>query len=873
MRLISCYIENFGRLSNLSMDFEDGVNVICQNNGWGKSTFAAFLRAMFYGLHGDRKRDIQINERKKYMPWQGGVFGGHLVIAVGDKTYQITRIFHDKENSDEFELRDYTTNLISDDFSAEIGKELFGIDRESFMRTVFIGQGDCKTIATDDVNMMIGNITDNTNDMNNYDSANKTLEQIQNALTPNRVTGSIKKRGIRINELEQLMRQEDDVNASLNQSREGIKKLKSTIEEKKYNLEELREKQEKLSVAQGLLAKKEEWERIKKNLQEKKDAVEKVRIKFPGEIPDEAEVITMSQVCFELEKIQQRMDFNHLSMEEKVDWELLQIHFIAGVPTQEEVAEKIAEAIAYSEGEQQAKGKQLQPEEEARYQELSARYDQEDNMAQKMVGIWNERNNKKALLAANEASAANLRSGIEAQNSSNTSNNKLIFAAAGVSSLALSLFLFFAVSNVLGVVCLIATILVTAGVAGKKSSPKEDPRLDQLMELEKNIARDKEFIAQVDGEIKQYLEKHGKAFEEYGVAGNLQEIALEYAEYQNLLKRATSAREAMENEELQRTEQALRDYLKEYGYEAGPEQFVETLYQMQGDCGKYEMVLEKNTELEKAKEEYTLIEDAVVGFLNQHDFVPQEELGEQILMIQDMLFEYQGAVTSYENDLKVLKEFEEQCDVAQLEGVSEQEDNQTLRQVNDSIAVENQELEFLLEEMQRSNKDMEVLLEKYEQLQDYKEELNKLQELQMVEEAKYKYISLAKDKLALAKERITSKYAEPIKEGFKAYYKEINEAMEDNFLVDAHSNVTVQEYGKQRKVETLSAGCQDLVYVCLRAALADAMYQEERPVLVLDDPFAQLDDDKLSHIKDFLKKLGENYQIIYCTCSATRNVL
>ena len=79
MRLISCHIENFGKLQDCSMEFQNDLNVICEKNGWGKSTFAAFIRAMFYGLEGERKRNIEENERKRYKPWQGGIFGGQLV--------------------------------------------------------------------------------------------------------------------------------------------------------------------------------------------------------------------------------------------------------------------------------------------------------------------------------------------------------------------------------------------------------------------------------------------------------------------------------------------------------------------------------------------------------------------------------------------------------------------------------------------------------------------------------------------------------------------------------------------------------------------------------------------------------------------------
>ena len=75
MKLIACHIENFGKLSNLSVEFSDGINVINESNAWGKSTLAAFLKTMFYGL--DAKKDPKAfdKERNIYRPWQGGAFG------------------------------------------------------------------------------------------------------------------------------------------------------------------------------------------------------------------------------------------------------------------------------------------------------------------------------------------------------------------------------------------------------------------------------------------------------------------------------------------------------------------------------------------------------------------------------------------------------------------------------------------------------------------------------------------------------------------------------------------------------------------------------------------------------------------------------
>ena len=51
MRLVKCYISSFGKLKNFTYYFSDGLNTIKENNGWGKSTLATFIKAMFYGLN------------------------------------------------------------------------------------------------------------------------------------------------------------------------------------------------------------------------------------------------------------------------------------------------------------------------------------------------------------------------------------------------------------------------------------------------------------------------------------------------------------------------------------------------------------------------------------------------------------------------------------------------------------------------------------------------------------------------------------------------------------------------------------------------------------------------------------------------------
>ena len=65
MKLRSCHIDNFGKLSDLHLEFQDGVNLFHEPNAWGKSTLAAFLRVMFYGFKNENKKKLSEKERNR----------------------------------------------------------------------------------------------------------------------------------------------------------------------------------------------------------------------------------------------------------------------------------------------------------------------------------------------------------------------------------------------------------------------------------------------------------------------------------------------------------------------------------------------------------------------------------------------------------------------------------------------------------------------------------------------------------------------------------------------------------------------------------------------------------------------------------------
>ena len=662
MRLIRCHIANFGKLHYYAVDFEKGTHIICEENGWGKSTLAAFIRAMFYGLEGERKRSIEENERKRYTPWQGGVFGGQLTFEVGGKEYTVTRTFNEQ---DEFELRDAKTNLISSDYSSRIGEELFKVDRESFIRTVFIGQADCETSVTDDINAKIGNLTDNSNDLNSFEAASARLKELLNSLTPNRKTGSISQRKNEITELDRKVVAQKGIPEALQKLQEKRSEESQVYNQLKVQLETLQNEQIRLSNLQRILAKKEQWDNLQREVQSARNA-------FAGDVPSMKLIDEVQKHYSEMEKALERMASHELTESEKE-----QLVSLQGVHQQKDMAISVL----------------------------------------KIIG--------------------------------------LVFIVVGFIMMA-------AISVGVGIAAaIVGGLLIVAGVVSDNKK--------------KAVRKDAEEL------------RH-------------------------------SMRISLEN---------------------------------------------KQKKLSESKADFEYHQKGIFDFLEQHGFEPAHNVQLQLLNIRD-------AVQNYTEAIRKLELFEKGTDTALFTTVTEEDKSKNLAELNTSIQTIREKSEIFSKQLNAYQADIEQLQAQLEEWEENKIRLKELKEIQLKEQEKYNHILKVQEYLAKAKESITNRYAAPILESFSKYYEMITSASAVEFHIDANTNITETKQGKQREVNTQSTGYRDLIGICLRVALVDAMYKGEAPVLIMDDPFTNLDDEKIQKAKKFLEFVAEKYQVIYFTCSESR---
>lgn len=620
-----------------------------------------------------------------------------------------------------------------------------------------------------------------------------------------------------------------------------------------------------------MMAKKSEWERLKNAVDRKMEDKETYRQKFPGNIPALEDVKKKISECNDMERTYDRVAMYHVTQGERDNLVSLTNTFAQGTPLDADFEEMFSKAKNFSDLSQKYTSEQISSAEKERLDELEPYFVNELESVTSVVGKWNNRNTKKATLPSKQAALMALKASMESQRPQQSKKISILLII-GIILVVAGLLVTVATSPIAGIIMVVVGVgLAAVGILGnKKVEPTQSGISPEFENLRRTIDEDEEFITKTDEEVEDYLIAHGKNFNEDTVSVVLQEITEESVEYSSLKKKYQRSLDRTKAMDIENLRQALMTFLSKYGIVSTDSRFVEDLYILKDKIEKYNILREKQKNLEKAEKEYETLRERMTSFLNEYSYEVSDNISLQLSNIRDSVVNYQNSMKALEDVGEELEQFETANTISALNEIKIDESLPTLENLNQIIQQLTDEREKVHNNIGNYNKTLENLQEEYDEWEENCAKLKELKSLQSTEKKKYEYVSIAKKKLELAKEVMTAKYADPIFQGFRQYYEMLSGDEAVHFHIDANTTVTVDELGKQRDTDTLSSGYRDLIGICLRIALVDAMYQEEEPLLIMDDPFTNLDDKKVNAGKDFIEKLAEKYQIIYFTCSASR---
>lgn len=779
MRLINCHIENFGRLSGYDRDYTEGCNSILASNGQGKSTLAAFIRVMFYGFEGEGKRKTGENERKRYEPWQGGVYGGRIRFSDGEKTYDVSRTFGSKSSEDTFELRDALTNLVSNDYSDNIGEELFRVNAESYMRTAYIGQNDVITHTTDGINALIGGIADNEGDLESFEKAAGRLADLLNKESPTRATGSLYRLEGEVTSLRTRVREGSVIVDSIHRLEDSMAIRQQELDGLKEDREALMVKQRQIGAYKDKQALKDRWEMLRTEASERTDEAKVRRVAFPKDVPEEEELAGNQETASEYARICENVSFYTLNAEEDNKIRRYADTFADGLPDMNETTV--------------------------------------------LIRKWREHDKSLADETDKKAELKVLRSELDS-----------VHKAAGV----------------LPTKAIIGLVLILAAMIGAVAS---------ILIMPTNVLR------YVGVGIAGVMMLGGVFLTVFGIRTHKADLEADANDIEKDIRRLEAY--IGEGERFRReVTESIRRYLDRYGIPIDPSAVTDDLRHLHTMADEYTRLKEKKSEYERCISRRDSVKHTLDKYLAKLGINPESDYVRQLNRLSMDLRSYIEAKDREAAALRRVEEFKEEYDVSELEELRLPEDMPTLATLNNEIASLSVRIDEAAGHIRDESRQHDALQEKYEIWEEDQASLG-IKEQQLLDgKHRYKNLKNASKYLTMAKESITAKYMEPLLTGFSKYYSSVTGTTADMYHIDANTNITVDELGGQRETALLSTGYQDLIGFCLRLALIDAMYEGEKPVLILDDPFVNLDSERLKGAQRLMDKLAETYQMIYFSC-------
>ena len=761
MKLISLYIDNFGKLSDYSFDFSKTLNSLYEENGWGKTTLTVFIKSMLYGLNR--------TERSLYAPWKNvSSFGGYLILEANGRNYRIERQFStSKSTLDTTRVYDLQSGLPIDKFGSNIGEAILNLNEASFERSVFIPQKDLNEGFNSDIEAKLANLIGGTDDSQSFEEAIEILSKKAKELKLN------SKKGLIVDKKMELAQIEDEIE-EVNKRMEGLPILQNQISQINEEIHILNDEKKNINnrilnftKSQDKRAKLEVVAKYEEDIKYTKKLLEDNNLVFNGHDVTQEEVLEYRSKNKELQSLRTQYEVkksnNRASMKiEKLEKDLN----LTEIPD-EETLDHITDQIM-------------------KYNNIKSVIQAHDTSVK-------ERKKPKLGIALTIVSSVLIIVGVALfiVGFIMKEENQQGFYIAGIAISILA---------ILGYIGALAAFLVNNSQNNALAVGGQVKSYDyEKIHLEEEL---REFFARY------HLYSSNFTNNMFIVRANIQR----YKDAQDDFNDISRENKDLENR-IKELENAIQHFLGQFNSSATA---VTT----------EEKIGELNTHLRKKKE----IED---------------QLSEKVSLLKTFISM-------------------NQLDVIDDANFSIEEENQKIADIDVKIDALNGEKTTLLNKCAEYENEIAML-------DEYNSERENVEIDIRIMEEEYRLLNLSMDYLTHSQNSLLEKYVKPMKDSVNKYISLLLKDTED-YSIDVNFNFQFMTEGGLKGIDSYSRGYQNIISLCMRLALIDCLYPQEKPFIILDDPFVNFDDEKLELCKALIRTISKQYQIVYFACHKSREI-
>lgn len=205
---------------------------------------------------------------------------------------------------------------------------------------------------------------------------------------------------------------------------------------------------------------------------------------------------------------------------------------------------------------------------------------------------------------------------------------------------------------------------------------------------------------------------------------------------------------------------------------------------------------------------------------------------------------------------QILQEEEREVEAEDFsEDIKEIEEKE--REINDVISKARWALDQKKENDIQTEKHIEELQERLNNIKNAK------QEIEAIEEAKRNIEDIANE--------IRNSFGKKLNERASYYMAKITNGKYDNLTIDERLNISINSRKALISASRLSKGTVEQIYMALRLAAADIIFEKDKKPILLDDAFVMYDNKRMGNT---LKFMAENMeQVILFSCHTREKVM
>ena len=183
----------FGKLENQTLALQPGLNIIQAPNEWGKTTWCAFLTAMFYGVDTrERSTPTVLAIKDHYAPWSGAPMAGRIDLCWKGRDITIERTSGKRIPLGEFKAYETASGVAIPELTADnCGKLLLGVEKSVFLRTGFVRLSDMPVTQDDALRRRLNELVTTGDESGQSDDLAQKLRDLKNKIRSNRSNGLI----------------------------------------------------------------------------------------------------------------------------------------------------------------------------------------------------------------------------------------------------------------------------------------------------------------------------------------------------------------------------------------------------------------------------------------------------------------------------------------------------------------------------------------------------------------------------------------------------------------------------------------------------------------------------------------------------------